>query len=229
MHLLLYPGTDSALPCFIAYSADAAYLYDIREGPYEPPQRHHTLLPSNEVTRKADVSARPSKSIKRRKLSNGTPSPDRAAEEEWRGIEDAEGEPDVEGAEGSGVGSPLLAAETDEETRSTTETDDSATGSGEGSISYTEAALQSLLDAEMTDAAHIVFSEDDDDSDYSPEDEGHAEGAGDTKVEEEDYVHEEEENHAAFEPLKVPMVMPRRRFAGMSNVRTVKDGKHTAF
>ncbi|KAG8949301.1 hypothetical protein FRC04_008903 [Tulasnella sp. 424] len=172
----------------LSYSADAAYLYDIREAPYEPPQRHHTLLPSNEVTRKPDVSARPSKSIKRRKLSNGTPSPDRAAEEEWRGIEDAEGEPDVEDAEGSGVGSPLLAAETDEETQSTTETEDSATGSGEGSISYTEAALQSLLDAEMTDAAHIVFSEDDDDSDYSPEDEGHAEGAGDTNVEEEDYV-----------------------------------------
>lgn len=134
----------------------------------------------------------------------------------------------MEDAEESGVGSPLLAAETDEETQSTTETDDSASGSGEGSISYTEAALQSLLDADMTDAAHIVFSEDDDDSDYSPEDEGHAEGAGDTNVEEEDYVREEEENHVAFEPLKVPMVMPRRRFAGMSNVRTVKDGKHTA-
>ncbi|KAG8973803.1 hypothetical protein FRC05_008222 [Tulasnella sp. 425] len=196
----------------LSYSADAAYLYDIREAPYEPPQRHHTLLPSNEVTRKPDVSARPSKSIKRRKLSNGTPSPDRAAEEEWRGIEDAEGEPDVEDAEGSGVGSPLLAAETDEETQSTTETEDSATGSGEGSISYTEAALQSLLDAEMTDAAHIVFSEDDDDSDYSPEDEGHAEGAGDTNVEEEDYVREEEENHTVCWDVQLNFLGPNDEY-----------------
>lgn len=115
--------------------------------------------------------------------------------------------------------------EEEEEAQSTSETGTSTIESDEEPASYTEAALQSLLDAEMTDAAHIILSDDDDDSDYSPEEEGHAGASGDTNVEE-DYVHEEEEDHVAFEPLKVPMVMPRRRFAGMSNVRTVKDGKY---
>ncbi|KAG9046364.1 hypothetical protein FS837_004588 [Tulasnella sp. UAMH 9824] len=213
----------------LSYSADAAYLYDIRDAPYEPPQRHNTLLPNNEVSRTRNLWPRPSKSNKRRKLSNGTANPDRAAEEELLGIEDAEGEPDVENVEEPGDNSPgpqPVAAETEEEeeeVQSTSETSTSTIESDEEPASYTEAALQSLLDAEMTDAAHIILSEDDDeDSDYSPEDEEHAGGSGDTNVEE-DYVHEEEEDHVAFEPLKVPMVMPRRRFAGMSNVRTVKD------
>ncbi|KAG8915589.1 hypothetical protein FRC01_003608, partial [Tulasnella sp. 417] len=208
----------------LSYSADAAYLYDIRDAPYEPQQRHYTLLPNNEVTRKEDISASPSKSNKRRKLSNGAANPDRATEEEWLGIEDAEGEPDVEIVEEPGDGSPQPAAETEDEAQSTSETGSSTIELDEEPASYTEVALQSLLEAEMTDAAHIVLSDDDDDSDYSPEDEEHTGAAGDTN-DEEDYVHEEEEDHVAFEPLKVPMVMPRQRYAGMSNVRTVKDGK----
>ncbi|KAG8917391.1 hypothetical protein FRC01_002485 [Tulasnella sp. 417] len=218
-------GDSNGHDLLLSYSADAAYLYDIRDVPYEPPQRHYTLLPNNEVTRKEDTSAGPSKSNKRRKLSNGSTNPDRVAEEEWLGIEDAEGEPDPEILEEAGDDSPQPAVETEDEAQSMSETGSSTIELDEEPASYTEVALQSLLEAEMTDAAHMVLSDDDDDSDYSPEDEGHAGAAGDTN-DEEDYVHEEEEDHIAFEPLKVPMVMPRQRYAGMSNVRTVKDGKY---
>lgn len=74
-------------------------------------------------------------------------------------------------------------------------------------------------DGDGDDAEGSGDEEDEDDED------GGGDGDEDEDEEDGDYVEQRSTSGPAWEPLNTPIIMPQRRFAGMRNVETVKDGE----
>lgn len=191
---------------------DGAYLYNIHDDPQSETSKESSVVGPNEKKPRAVSEPLPAQSSsavrqvlaarKRRKLANGSSSPspgdEREAEDETNEPTEGERSGAEEEDDGPEAGPSTVARPSEQWDGIGDEENDSRT----------QALRNILADVEMALEDHDDDQESDDD--IALDDLRASRGS---------------ERGPGWEAIAMPIVLPRRRFAGMSNVETVKDGE----